>query len=100
MNKILVVKQLQLPQELVDYLCSYLFYTIEQTTQRNISIFNEVVRDIDNLIIECYCASSGYMYNMHRVVHITNLYKPIDICIKLCVYCGEFYPRFNVKSKC
>ena len=52
MNKILVVKQLQLPQELVDYLCSYLFYTIEQTTQRNISIFNEVVRDIDNLIIE------------------------------------------------
>ena len=104
MNKILVVNHFRLPQELIDYICSFTFYTVGQVIDRNKKLFNEVVYDINSTYITCYCASSGSMYNMHRVVHITNpnLYgtHQIDIYVKLCMDCGEYYPRSKSKCKC
>ena len=102
MNKILAVNHFKLPQELIYYICSFAFYTLEQLIAKNKKCFNEVVHDINSTHRICY-SSSGSMYNMYYTINILNpnLYgnQQIDICLTICM-CGEYCSRTNLKSKC
>jgi hypothetical protein len=46
MEKVLILHKIQLPQEILDYICSFGFYTLEQCIEQNKIKHKKVLRDI------------------------------------------------------
>ena len=66
MEKIKVVNKLLLPQEIIDYICSFGFYTLEQCIEQNKQIHKDVLRDIKDDVrinnVPLYTPTGSIMY--------------------------------------
>ncbi len=88
MKKSLVVHQLPLPQDTIDSICSFLFYTKTQSVIRNISRYNVLVYDLKRL------RRVGSFESREFPCAFIYYYHPIDIDliqnIIMCNSCGEY----------
>jgi len=89
MDKSLVVYQLPLNTDVIDYICSFIFYTKPQSILRNIRKYNNVVHDLKSIIrvgsfqsVEFPCAFIYYYHPSHN----NNLIKNIIVCN----WCGNY----------
>lgn len=88
MNKSIVVHQLPLPQDMIDSICSFLFYTQTQSMIRNIANYTIVVNDLKRLrrvgSFESREFPCAFIYYYHP--------RDIDLIknIIMCNRCGEY----------
>jgi hypothetical protein len=88
MKKSLVVHQLPLPQDTIDSICSFLFYTKTQSVIRNIAKYNVVVNELKRLrrvgSFESREFPCAFIYYYHP--------RDIDLInnIIMCNSCGEY----------
>jgi hypothetical protein len=88
MNKSIVVHQLPLPQDNIDSICSFLFYTKIQSMIRNIAKYNIVVNDLKYLqrigSFESRAFPCAFIYYYHP--------RDIDLIknIIMCNRCGKY----------
>ena len=94
MNKSLVVQQLPLNKDVVDYICSFIFYTKAQTIFRNINNYNTVINDLKKIIrvgsfqsIEFPCSFIYYYHPASNQTIIKN--------IIVCNWCGNYITNEN-----
>ena len=94
MNKSLVVQKLPLNKDVIDYICSFIFYTESQTIFRNISNYNTVINDLKKIIRvgsfqsnEFPCA---FIYYYHPSWN-QNIIKNIIVCN----WCGSYITNEN-----
>jgi len=87
MNKSIAVMNLQLPRDILNYICSFIYFTPFQSIVRNICRYNFLVNDIKDLIrVAAYqslvfpCSSICYY---HR-------YDNLKINFVMCNWCGEY----------
>jgi hypothetical protein len=88
MNKSIVMHQLPLPQDTIDSICSFVFYTKTQSVIRNIARYNIVVHDLKRLqrvgSFETRVFPCAFIYYYHPID--IDLIKNIIMCNK----CGEY----------
>jgi hypothetical protein len=93
MNKSLVVHQLPLNHDVINHICSFIFYTYNESIFRNINKYNTMVNDLKQIIRvgsfqsnEFPCA---FIYYYHP--RMNNLIKNIIICN----WCGNYITNEN-----
>jgi|UniRef100_A0A6C0B7K8 hypothetical protein len=66
MEKALIIHKMPLPQELVDYICSFGFYTLEQCIEQNKKKHKKVLKDIKDDVrinnVPLYTPNGTIMY--------------------------------------
>jgi hypothetical protein len=66
MEKVLMIQKMQLPQEVVDYICSFGFYTLEQCIEKNKKKQKSLLHDIKYGIrinnVPLYKSTGSVMY--------------------------------------
>lgn len=95
--KNIVVYQLPFPRDVVDYMCSFIYYTEEQAIVRHKHNYNKVVYDlfytirlVDNFYFDLNQSFSN--------LNIYNLQSKFDIQFDICCKCGNYiYPFVNCK---
>jgi uncharacterized membrane protein len=87
MNKSIAVYNLNLPKDIKDYICSFVYFTPFQSIVRNICKYNFLVNDIKYLMrVGAYqslvfpCSSICYYH----------LYDKIKLNFVMCNWCGEY----------
>ena len=91
MHKSKVLYQLSLPKDTVHIVCSFLFYTVEQSIQHHKQNFHNVVDDIRRTKIT-YSFSQGYMNRLQciiNIIHMNNAH-PIWLRIRICNECRQY----------
>ena len=89
MNKSIAVMNLPLPRDVVNYLCSFVYYTAEESCRRIRNNFYDVINDL------------FYTIRLHEprlkydVIMIYNIQSQFDITIYMCK-CGNY----RRKCKC
>ena len=93
MNKSLVMYQLPLNHDVINHICSFIFYTQNQCILRNIANYNRIINDIKQIIrvgsfqsAEFPCA---FIYYYHP--RINNLIKNVIVCN----WCGNYITNEN-----
>ena len=97
MEKVLMIHNMNLPQEVIDYICSFGFYTFDQCIQQNKNIFKKVLRDIKEDVrinnVPLY-TSTGY--------EIYYIYMQFPIRQRKVIYanlCGKCHDFIHLKRK-
>jgi hypothetical protein len=66
MEKVLIIHKIQLPQEVIHYICSYSFYTLEQCIEQNKKKHTKVLKDIKDDVrinnVPLYTLKGSIMY--------------------------------------
>jgi hypothetical protein len=98
MNKSVVVHQLQLPQDAIEHICRFIFYTVEECIEKNKNKFKKVLLDVKNDVrIEHVPFYSG-----NNVMYFMTFQFPIRhhkvIYTNLCGTCGNFIILRNCNS--
>jgi len=90
MEKIIVVNKLSLPHEVIEYICSFVFYGLEQSIEQNKKIFKKVLNDIKDVRINnvpLYTPSGSMMYCVYMEFPIR---ERKVIYANLCGDCNNF----------
>jgi len=90
MNKSLIVHYLPLNLDAINYICSFIFYTLEQSITRHKKNYNKVVCDL------FYTVRLNNL-NQNVTLIIYNLQSNFDIQFVICCKCGNYA---NVNCKC
>jgi len=87
MNNSIAVSQIHLPKDVIDHICSFIYFTPFQSIIRTMCKYNFVINDISNVIrVAAYesvifpCSSICYY---HR-------YDILKINFVICNWCGEY----------
>jgi hypothetical protein len=92
--KSVIVYQLPIPPELIDHVCSFLYYRIEETIARNKIKYNKVNCDLFYTVrIERLFPyyDWNYSYNhFYATLFIYNVQCNFDIQIYICCKCGNY----------
>jgi hypothetical protein len=94
MNKSIAVSQLQLPNEITEFICSFIFYsvayTIEQTKQR----YKFVLLNISDIVIKrTIMFALSYNKEINQTYIITLIKIPSENKIRfitICEKCGQY----------
>ena len=97
--KSVIVYQLPIPTDVIDHLCSFLYYKVEETVCRNKTKYNRVICDLFYTVrIEL-----GF-YPFYSTLFIYNVQCNFDIQIYMCSKCGNYTHPTNkcncTKLKC
>jgi phage tail protein X len=88
MKKSMIIHQMSLPQDMIDSICSFLFYTKTQSVIRNIAHYNIVVNDLKRL------RRVGSFETREFPCAFIYYYHPIDLDliknIIMCNQCGQY----------
>ena len=88
MNKSVAVMNLPLPRDVVNHLCSFVYYTVEESSQRIRNNFYNVLNDL------------FYTIRLHAprlkydVIMIYNIQSRFDITFYICK-CGNYRRKCN-----
>jgi hypothetical protein len=99
--KSVIVYQLPLPTDVIEQLCSFLYYRVEETISRNKTKYNRVICDLFYTVrLE---RGSNYTWNyslnqMYTTLIIYNVQSKFDIRFYMCK-CGN-YTRPTIICKC
>ena len=102
--KSVIVYQLPLPSEVIDDVCSFLYYRVEETLARNKEKYNKVLCDLFYTVriergLNYY--DWNYSYNkFYTTIFIYNVQCKFDIQIYICFKCGNYtHPTRRCKCK-
>ena len=94
MNKSIAVQQLTLPYDILDHICSLLYYTKEQTLQNNKIKYTKVVNDL------FYTVRIERTSPFISIVVIYNIQCRFDTTLYMCI-CGNYrYPLCKRNCRC
>ena len=103
MNKSVIVYQLQLPKEIANTICRFIYYTMEETIARNKKWYNKVICDLFytvRLERDRTYYNWNYSYNQNYItLFIYNIQSKFDIQCYICCKCGN-YTKPHLKCKC
>jgi hypothetical protein len=95
MNKSIALRQLPLPADIIDYICSFIYFTPFQSMIRTMCKYSFVVNNIHYLVrVAAYesiifpCSSICYYHK----------YDTLKIHFVMCNWCGEYIR--NEKCSC
>ena len=95
--KNVIVYQLPIPREIVDHVCSFIYYRVDETIARNKKKYNRVICDLFYTVrLERECYFYGCIYS---TLLIYNVQCRFDIQIYICCKCGN-YAHPTSKCKC
>jgi|LakMenEpi03Aug12_release.lakeMendotaPanAssembly.Ray.scaffolds.fasta_scaffold271466_2 hypothetical protein len=100
--KSVIVYQLPLPTDVIEQLCSFLYYRVEETISRNKTKYNRVICDLF-YTVRLERGSNYYTWNyslnqMYTTLIIYNVQSTFDIRFYMCK-CGN-YTRPTIICKC
>ena len=91
MEKSITVYQLKLPKDVSNYICSFVFYTLEQCIEQNKKIHKKVLRDIKDDVrinnVPLYTPTGSVMYCVYMEFPIR---ERKVIYANLCGDCNNF----------
>jgi hypothetical protein len=91
MEKLLTVHKMQLPQEIIDYICSFGFYTLEQCIEQNKIKHKKVLKDIKYDVrinnVPLYTTSGSVIYCVYMEFPVR---EHKVIYANLCGKCNDF----------
>lgn len=93
MNKSIALKQLQIPPDITDYICSFLFYTIDESIQHTKQKFTSVVNDLFYTVRIDKPYISGLFHShlhIYSTMFIYNVQSTFDIQFYICNPCGNY----------
>jgi len=94
MNKSIAVMNLQLPRDIANYVCSFIYYTEEESIQRHRTNYTEIVYDL------FYTIRLQEVRAKYYTVMIYNITSNFDIIIHMC-NCGDYrYKSHRRNCKC
>jgi hypothetical protein len=91
MHKRNLLYKLPLPNDTVGIVCSFLFYTVDQSIQHHKQKYKNVIHDIRRTKIT-YSFSQGCMNRLQciiTIIHMNNA-NPIWLRIRICNECREY----------
>lgn len=100
--KNIIVHQLPIPTEVIDHICSFMYYRVEETVSRNKIKYNRVICDLFYTVRLDRCFHHNWNYSCNKcyaTVFIYNVQCNFDIQIYICCKCGN-YTRPSIKCKC
>jgi hypothetical protein len=98
MSKLLY--QISLPKDIMNLICSFLFYTVEQSIEYHKEKYYDVIRDISRIKIN-YVFSQGYMNRLQCIVNIIHMNNanPIWFRIRICNECRQYIKHQIEKTR-
>jgi hypothetical protein len=100
--KSVIVYQLPLPTEVIDNVCRFIYYKIEETVDRNKTKYNRVICDLFYTIRMDRKIHYRWNYSLNKfyaTIIIYNVQCNFDIQIYICCKCGN-YTHPTQKCKC
>lgn len=94
MYKINIIHQLPIPNVVSNIICSFLFYTVEQSIEYHKQKYNEIVKDIRRTTI-IYKFSQGYMNRLESTIYVVNNNHahPFGFRIRICNECRNYIKK-------
>ena len=94
MNKSVAVMNLPIPRDVANYLCSFVYYTVEESIQRHRTNYTDIISDL------FYTIRLQEVYEKYSAVMIYNITSNFDIIIYVCK-CGDYrYKSHKRNCKC
>jgi hypothetical protein len=94
MHKTILLHKLSLPNDIVNIICSFLFYNVEQSMEYHKKKYQKAIDDIRRTKIT-YAFSQGYMNRLEcqvNVIHMNNS-NPIWFRIRICNDCRQYIKK-------
>jgi hypothetical protein len=94
MHKSKLLYQITLPNDTINIICSFLFYTPEQSIEYHKQQYQSVIHDIRRTEIT-YTFSQGYMNRLQCVVNLIHMNNahPIWFRIHICNECRQYIKK-------
>ncbi len=104
MEKSLIVQQLELPQDALDHICSFIFYSIIESTKRKREMYSIVMRECKRVRKEELVAWGNNVLRINTVYYVLPRGNQL-IFACICCNCGNYvkpsyYPSKNIVCKC
>ena len=105
--KSVAVYNLKLPKDVLEIICSFNFYTLNECIKNVKNKYKNVIKEINYIErfqyygIQCY---TGIYYHIQismmstQSKSVEDLYKELNLCI--CIYCNEFIKNTNTRYLC
>jgi len=84
MHKSNLLYQISLPTDIINTICSFLFYTVDQSIQHHKQNYKNVVDDIRRTKIT-YTFSQGYMNRPQCIITIIHMNNADPIWLRICI---------------
>ena len=100
MHKSNLLYQISLPKDTIQIVCSFLFYTVEQSIEYNKKKYKDVINDIRRTTIT-YAFSQGYMNRLQCIVNVIHMNhaNPIWFRIRICNECRQYIKKQIWKTR-
>ena len=94
MHKSNLLYQISLSKDIIDIVCSFLFYTVEQSIEYHKQKYYDVIYDIPRTKIT-YTFSQGYLNRLQCVVNMIHMNNanPIWFRIRICNECRQYIKK-------
>jgi len=104
MEKSKIVQQLALPQNALDYICSFVFYTVAESTKRKREMYSTVVREYKRVRKEEIMTWGPNVISSHTVYFILPRGNQMILAC-MCCACGNYikpsyYPSTKIVCQC
>ena len=100
MNKSILLHQLILPKDLINYICNFVFYTLDECIEKNRKHYNRIFREIKEIkitkISKWLPNISWKLINIYYILPRSNQL----IISSLCHTCGNYINSHKYSCKC
>jgi hypothetical protein len=98
MEKSKIVHQLALPQDAVDHICSFVFYSVEESTKRKRQMYSTVVREHKRVRKEELMSWGPDVVSSHTVYFVLPRSNQL-ILAHICSICGNYVKKLHCSKK-
>lgn len=98
MNKSIVVKQLKLPEDTIDHICSFIFYTLDKCIQNNKKKYKNTLLDIQQDVRITHVPMHSSTYKTYFMIIEFPVREHKVIYTNICGTCGNFIILTRRKS--
>ena len=98
MNKSIILHQLSLPKDIVDYICEFVFYTYDQSIEKQRQKYNRIIYNITKIkfdTISTWGPMTTWKINLVTIYIVLPISNQL-IIYNICYTCGNYVK----KSKC
>jgi len=102
MNKSIILQQLILPNELINYICSFVFYTLDECIEKNRKQYSRIcceLKQIKITNISTWLPTIPWKFNIITIYYILPRSRQLIIS-NLCHRCGNYIISSNFACKC
>ena len=98
MNKSIILQQLPLPKDVVDYICSFVFYTLSESIEKQRQKYIRIICNINKIkfdTISTWGPMTTWKVNLVTIYIVLPISNQL-IIYNICYTCGNYVK----KSKC